>query len=267
MRVMTFRPRLGAVAGLLCALMLGACATAKPAMGVAAIATAPQLQAAASAGVARDMLLGARVAPPVGFLDLCGRQPDQCGLAGSESAEQVRATLYRQYYWPVIRAAWAESQGRPQGADGLSWAMNVSLLQPGATNSASWIGAEAGEASSAAELAVDTSASRKVVEMDDSAWAAVIEVNRLVNNAITPREDRDAQGNPDDYWATPIASAGAGQKVAGDCEDYALEKRRILIPRGVSPEALSLAVVRTNWGDIHAVLLVATNAARSCSTV
>ena len=43
----------------------------------------------------------------------------------------------------------------------------------------------------------------------------------------------------------------------GDCEDYALEKRRRLIEAGVSAEALSMAVVVTRRGERHAVLVVA----------
>ncbi len=45
-------------------------------------------------------------------------------------------------------------------------------------------------------------------------------------------------------------------KLYGDCEDYALEKRRQLIAAGVPETALSMAVAFTARGESHAVLMV-----------
>jgi predicted transglutaminase-like cysteine proteinase len=45
----------------------------------------------------------------------------------------------------------------------------------------------------------------------------------------------------------------------GDCEDYVLLKRRILIQSGWPREALLVAVVRDKDGDGHAVLTVTTD--------
>lgn len=68
-------------------------------------------------------------------------------------------------------------------------------------------------------------------------------VNRAVNRAIRPQADAGF-----DSWDIGVT--------AGDCEDYALEKRRSLKDLGWPTEHLRMAVVRTARGEPHAVLLV-----------
>jgi predicted transglutaminase-like cysteine proteinase len=75
------------------------------------------------------------------------------------------------------------------------------------------------------------------------------EINRAVNRAIAPATDLDLYG-VQEYWALPSNS--------GDCEDYALLKRHILIERGWPESALLLTVVRDELGEGHAVLTVRT---------
>lgn len=74
-------------------------------------------------------------------------------------------------------------------------------------------------------------------------------VNAQVNAAILPETDRDVYGK-DEVWAYP--------RVAGDCEDYVLLKRRILMNKGISPANLLITVVRKPDGEGHAVLSVRT---------
>ena len=57
-----------------------------------------------------------------------------------------------------------------------------------------------------------------------------------------------------DYWATPFQFLDRD----GDCEDYALLKRRMLISRGWPVSSLLLTVVRDEKGDGHAVLTART---------
>ena len=93
-----------------------------------------------------------------------------------------------------------------------------------------------------------------VDEVRTRSGAARIETaNRLINTAIRYMSDL-AQHATIDVWSAPLASLGTGR---GDCEDYALEKRRRLIAEGVPAEALSMAVVVTHRGERHAVLIVA----------
>ncbi len=79
--------------------------------------------------------------------------------------------------------------------------------------------------------------------------ALVETVNAQVNAAILPETDRDVYGK-DEVWAYP--------RVAGDCEDYVLLKRRILMNKGISPANLLITVVRKPDGEGHAVLSLRT---------
>ncbi|KQV84524.1 transglutaminase-like cysteine peptidase [Rhizobium sp. Root1220] len=88
------------------------------------------------------------------------------------------------------------------------------------------------------------------VEMSVAKWALVRSVNATVNNTITPMTDKEIYGK-DEVWAYPTT--------AGDCEDFALLKRRILIQRGISPADLLLTVVRKPDGEGHAVLTLRTS--------
>ena len=56
----------------------------------------------------------------------------------------------------------------------------------------------------------------------------------------------------EEYWAYP-------DNVYGDCEDYALEKRRELMDAGVPAGDLLMTVARQPNGDGHAVLTVRTS--------
>lgn len=75
--------------------------------------------------------------------------------------------------------------------------------------------------------------------------ATVFEVNRRVNRSIRPRSEAV------DAW-----SEGG---TAGDCEDYALTKRWLLIGAGIPTSALRMAVATTAGGEGHAVLVVKTS--------
>ena len=75
------------------------------------------------------------------------------------------------------------------------------------------------------------------------------EVNRAVNRAIAPATDQQLYGVAE-YWTLPSTS--------GDCEDYALLKRHILVERGWPVSALLITVVRDERGDGHAVLTART---------
>ena len=58
--------------------------------------------------------------------------------------------------------------------------------------------------------------------------------------------------------ASAVTTVTVGASAAGDCKDYVLEKRRALIAAGLPAGALSIAIVKTSWGETHAVLLVST---------
>lgn len=87
------------------------------------------------------------------------------------------------------------------------------------------------------------------VRMSDANWATVNAVNLQVNTTIIPATDLEVYGK-EEYWAYPVT--------AGDCEDFALLKRRILIQRGFSPSNLLMTVVRKPDGEGHAILTLRT---------
>ena len=91
----------------------------------------------------------------------------------------------------------------------------------------------------------------EIVQIDDSLWAKLQYTNQSINLAVTPKSDNEHYGRGE-YWA--IVTDGFG-----DCEDYALTKRKQLIDAGVPQRALRIAIVNTPHGDRHAVLTVATD--------
>lgn len=75
------------------------------------------------------------------------------------------------------------------------------------------------------------------------------EVNRAVNRAIEPETDTNLYGMSE-FWTLPRAK--------GDCEDYALLKRALLMIREWPSGSLLLTVVRDEKGEGHAVLTART---------
>lgn len=84
---------------------------------------------------------------------------------------------------------------------------------------------------------------------DASRLAELDDVNRMVNTTIEPRTDLELYGVTE-HWTLPVDK--------GDCEDYALLKRKMLIERGWPASALLMTVVRDEKGDGHAILTVRT---------
>ncbi|MEQ1944526.1 transglutaminase-like cysteine peptidase [Mesorhizobium sp. VNQ89] len=88
------------------------------------------------------------------------------------------------------------------------------------------------------------------VELTRKLWSAIIEINNAVNAAVEPRTDMEIWGK-EEVWSYPTS--------VGDCEDYALEKRRRLMEIGIAPGDLLMTVARQPNGDGHAVLTVRTS--------
>jgi predicted transglutaminase-like cysteine proteinase len=89
------------------------------------------------------------------------------------------------------------------------------------------------------------------VVLTTKAWKDLVRVNKHVNETIKPVTDMDHWGVVE-QWDYPDDGYG-------DCEDYALLKRRMLIQAGWPREALLMTVVRETNGDGHAVLTVKTD--------
>ncbi len=83
----------------------------------------------------------------------------------------------------------------------------------------------------------------------DAGWKVVNDVNLAVNTQITPVTDQELYGR-DEVWTYPVN--------AGDCEDFVLAKRRILMQKGFPESSLLITVVRQPDGEGHAVLTLRT---------
>ena len=99
------------------------------------------------------------------------------------------------------------------------------------------------------ECKVGPSAPRDVV-LNNKAWTDLVRINKWVNDTIKPLTDMDHWGVVE-KWSYPDDGKG-------DCEDYVLLKRRMLMQAGWPREALLITVVRDKKGDGHAVLTVKT---------
>ncbi|GLI91671.1 transglutaminase-like cysteine peptidase [Methylocystis echinoides] len=100
------------------------------------------------------------------------------------------------------------------------------------------------------ECADETHAPRDI-DLTSAALKKIARVNAWVNKSIQPVTDEE-------HWATVDAwDYPADGK--GDCEDYALLKRRMLIAKGFPSEALLLTVVKEANGDGHSILTIHTN--------
>jgi predicted transglutaminase-like cysteine proteinase len=86
------------------------------------------------------------------------------------------------------------------------------------------------------------------IVMSQTAWKDLVRINHWVNETIKPMTDLDHWGVIE-KWSLPIDGYG-------DCEDYVLLKRKLLIDAGWPREALLITVVRDRKGDGHAVLTV-----------
>lgn len=72
-------------------------------------------------------------------------------------------------------------------------------------------------------------------------------VQRKVNASITSRPEPPGR----DLWRADAET--------GDCEDYALAKRALLLAAGLPAGAVRLATATSPWGELHAVLTVDTD--------
>jgi predicted transglutaminase-like cysteine proteinase len=89
------------------------------------------------------------------------------------------------------------------------------------------------------------------VTLTPQAWNELVRVNKAVNTRIQPMTDLDHFGVVE-RWNYPDDGYG-------DCEDYVLLKRKMLLEMGWPSGALLITVVRDHKGDGHAVLTVKTD--------
>jgi predicted transglutaminase-like cysteine proteinase len=89
------------------------------------------------------------------------------------------------------------------------------------------------------------------VALSTRAWVELKRINVAVNTSVKPMTDMDHWGVVE-RWNYPDDGYG-------DCEDYALQKRKLLMAAGWPREALLMTVVRDQNGNGHAILTVKTD--------
>lgn len=88
------------------------------------------------------------------------------------------------------------------------------------------------------------------IQLTEPRWREIVSVNAEVNAAVAPLTDMEIYG-VEERWEYPTA--------VGDCEDYALLKRKRLNEMGYPLGALLMTVARDSNGGGHAVLTVVTD--------
>lgn len=89
-----------------------------------------------------------------------------------------------------------------------------------------------------------------MIKLTKPRWREIVSINADVNTAVAPLTDMEIFG-VEERWEYPTT--------VGDCEDYALEKRKRLNELGYPLGALLMTVARDAKGGGHAVLTVVTD--------
>lgn len=96
----------------------------------------------------------------------------------------------------------------------------------------------------------DAQGGRGAIGLTQGRWEELQSVNREVNRTVSPFSDAEIYGE-EEVWTLPISE--------GDCEDYVLLKRRLLMLAGWPSGALLVTVVFDEFGEGHAVLVARTD--------
>jgi predicted transglutaminase-like cysteine proteinase len=215
-----------------------------------------------------DMVLGQPAPPPMGYFYFCEREPEDCfeqakvqvaSAAPSEAPASDAPTptptpnMQKPNYWSfAFSSAEADQRrnsyrGREPLAPPPASIHKGGFFRLGNVSPRKMLG---GFANFPPTLDLD----RRIV-LNRDVMSTLNRINRDVNRRVISVSDQVTYGVPD-YWALPLSRT---TRHWGDCEDYVLEKRHQLLQQGYPMAQLSIALVRTRWGDTHAVLLVETN--------
>jgi predicted transglutaminase-like cysteine proteinase len=126
---------------------------------------------------------------------------------------------------------------------------NVAFVQTSAANTSIPVGHAEFCKARPAECAADNNPVA-AMPLTENLWQQLQTVNAYYNQAVTAVTDNDLY-QVAEFWTYPNGY--------GDCEDYALAKRRELINAGWPASVLLMSVVKQANGEGHAVLLVRTD--------
>ncbi|ACB94522.1 transglutaminase-like cysteine peptidase [Beijerinckia indica] len=98
---------------------------------------------------------------------------------------------------------------------------------------------------------IENSLSPVTITLTQASLKQMLRINAGVNKAVTPVSDSDHWGVLD-RWDYPTDGKG-------DCEDFALLKRKLLMEEGFPRQALLMTVVKDQQNEGHAILTVKTD--------
>jgi predicted transglutaminase-like cysteine proteinase len=205
---------------------------------LASAATAPA-HAGEPKALPAFMPVGHEMAAPTAFLELCARSPIDCERSPQANDAEI-IKLARQAIVAKYEQAFAHTSEPSPGAV----KDRIQAFHPS--------GAHANSDNATAATAKSNPDYTRVA-LDNETLSLLKSVNRHVNRSLIADTDAHVY-SVNDYWDAPALTPGA----RGDCEDFALVKRRLLIQQGIPSTALSLAIVRTRYDEDHAVLVVST---------
>lgn len=168
--------------------------------------------------------LGEAADAPLGYLQMCDRDPAACGLRAEEVAANRTACD------PDAATSFDNMPASPCGRRG---------------------GQELATAAIALTISTDAAPRRSG---RSTSRDLLHTVNQRVNRSVLQRSDLAIFG-VDEYWR----AAGSARGAMGDCEDIALEKRKQLVAAGFAEERLFLAVVYKARVGLHTVLVARTD--------
>jgi predicted transglutaminase-like cysteine proteinase len=90
-----------------------------------------------------------------------------------------------------------------------------------------------------------------LISLSAANWKTIVLINSRVNASVKSVSDKEHWG-VEDRW--DFAEDGYG-----DCEDFQILKRRLLVEAGLPRRALRMTVVIDGNGEGHAVLMVRTD--------
>jgi len=236
------------------------------ALGVGAMATPCFAGQAKQVG---EMSVGGRMLAPTAFYAYCLRT-DDCLNAGGDKAEdqapeavqalatqaipvQAQTTLLAQ---ATAASPWQAAFARARAERDVATAgISEGYLSPGRWTLGGAFGSSRALSAAQIESEASVASSEVRVTLDKKTLAELRKTNKRVNGMIRPDSDM-ALFHQVDVWGAKVGTDG---RLYGDCEDYVLIKRRQLIESGLPAEALSIAVARNTRGELHAVLVVATD--------
>jgi predicted transglutaminase-like cysteine proteinase len=146
--------------------------------------------------------------------------------------------MWQSFYWVLAAALCAGMLAAPQSA----WAINAAFI-----SSKGRIAPPSGATMLCQTYDWACAVSPKRITVTQEQFRVVRAVNSEINRRTRSIEDRRQYGTVEN-WALPT-------RRGGDCEDFALAKKRELIRLGIDPQRLLIATVLDRKRNPHAVLV------------